>query len=221
MELLLDLLNFLQPYGTYSYVLMFVVLLACGFGFPMPEDVVLVTGGILAARGITDFWMTNVVCMAGVLIGDGTVFTIGRLIGHRVKQTWLFRRLVSPEMDERVDRVFSRWGDRVVFVARFMPGLRTPIFLTAGIYRIKYRKFFALDGSAALISVPVWIWLGELFGDNLELLYAKMKQMQAGVLASLVVIIIAGIIIYKRRRNDVVEDRSASRPVNRTESTMP
>jgi membrane protein DedA with SNARE-associated domain len=215
MEILIDLLNFLQPYGTQSYILMFVLLLACGFGFPMPEDIVLVTGGILSSRGITDFWWTNLICMAGVLIGDLTVFTIGRRIGPSVKNTWIFRRLVSEKMDRRVDEVFSRWGDRVVFIGRFTPGLRTPIFLTAGVYRISYWKFLSLDGTAALISVPVWIWLGDVFGNNLEALHAKMKQFQFGVIVTIVVAVIAGIIVYRRRRSssdESLKSRNASAP---------
>lgn len=197
MDLVIDFLNFLQPYGTLSYVVMFAVLLLCGLGLPLPEDIVLVTGGILASRGITELWLTNVVCMAGVLIGDGFVLTIGKTIGPRVKQTWLFRRIITPKMDEKVQAVFLRWGDKVVFLARFMPGLRTPIFLTAGIYKTSYSKFLALDGSAALISVPVWIWIGELFGYNLELLAQKMKQFQVGIL---VVVAVLLIVFFVRNR---------------------
>lgn len=197
MDLIIDFLNFLQPYGTLSYFVMFAVLLLCGLGLPMPEDIVLVTGGILASRGITDFWVTNFVCLAGVLIGDGFVLTIGKTFGPRVKETWLFRRLITPKLDEKVQSVFLKWGDKVVFLARFMPGLRTPIFLTAGIYKTSYAKFLVLDGSAALISVPVWIWIGELFGGNLELLYKKMKQFQVGILVAVVVIVV---LLFVRNR---------------------
>jgi membrane protein DedA with SNARE-associated domain len=93
-------------------------------------------------------------------------------------------------MDEKVQAVFLRWGDKVVFLARFMPGLRTPIFLTAGIYKTSYARFLALDGSAALISVPVWIWIGELFGYNLELLAQKMKQFQVAILVAVAIVLL-------------------------------
>lgn len=74
MKLLIDLLHFIQPYGSYSYGVILAVLLACGFGLPLPEDVTLVAGGILASRDIIDFKFTVAVCMVGVLAGDGTIF---------------------------------------------------------------------------------------------------------------------------------------------------
>lgn len=174
-------MNRLTPYGGYAYLLMFILLLACGFGFPMPEDVVLVTGGLLASRGVTDFYTTVLVTMAGVLIGDGVVFLIGKNMGPRIKQSNFFNRMMSKEREQRVLSWFTKYGDRVVFFARFAPGLRMPLFLTAGIYQIPTWKFFCLDGFAALISVPVWIWVGYFFGSNLEVLGEKMHQLQVGL----------------------------------------
>jgi len=211
MELLIRLLDFLMPYGTQSYIIMFLVLLACGLGLPLPEDIVLVTAGILASHDITEFWITNIVCMVGVLGGDGFMFSAGRYFGPRNRETWLFKRVMSEKMDKRVEQVFARWGNKVIFMARFMPGLRAPIFMTAGTYQVAPSKFLLLDGFAALISVPGWIWIGELFGDNLELLHEKMKQFQALTIGSLVVAIVVGVVVIKiKRRNESAAQSSTT-----------
>ena len=80
MQLLIDLLHFLTPYGHMSYAVMFMMLLACGFGLPVPEDIILVTAGILAASGIVDPYMATVLCLFGVLAGDGAVFFYGKKV---------------------------------------------------------------------------------------------------------------------------------------------
>lgn len=201
MKLIIEFLNHLIPYGHYGYLIMFGTLLACGFGFPMPEDVVLITGGILSARGITDFSTTFAVCMAGVLVGDGVVFTIGRKMGPRIKETRFFNRMMTPEREKQVMRWFSKYGDKVIFFARFAPGLRMPLFLTAGMYQVSPWKFLALDGFAAIISVPVWIWVGYIFGANLETLEAKIQQFQLGIysiVGGLLVIILATWYVKKK-----------------------
>lgn len=211
MQLLIDLLNFLTPYGPHSYYVMFAILIACGFGFPMPEDIVLITGGMLASRDIVDFWVVNAVCMAGVLGGDSAVFLIGRRFGPALKQKKFFRRIVSERIDKRVDRVIQKYGDKVIFMARFMPGLRTPIFMTCGIYQVRYWKFFALDGLAALISVPLWIYVGLIFGENLELLEEKIKQFQVGIysLLGVLVVLFVGYAFVKRRvLNNVTDEQT-------------
>lgn len=213
MQLLIDLLNFLTPYGPHSYYVMFAILIACGFGFPMPEDIVLITGGMLASRDITDFWIVNAVCMAGVLGGDSAVFLIGRRFGPGLKQKKFFRRIVSEKIDKRVDRVIQKYGDKVIFMARFMPGLRTPIFMTCGIYQVRYWKFFTLDGLAALISVPLWIYVGLIFGENLEMLERKIKQFQVGIyslLGAVVVLFIVYALVKRRVMSNVTDEQPSA-----------
>jgi membrane protein DedA with SNARE-associated domain len=201
MDLIITLLSSLTPYGHYAYLIMFLILIACGFGLPLPEDIVLVTGGILAGREVTTFGMTFLVTMAGVMIGDSTIFLIGSRAGDRLKKTRFFARLLPPERDAKIQNWYAKYGDKVIFFARFAPGLRMPLFLSAGIYKVPFWKFFLLDGFAALISVPVWIYLGELFGDNLELLDQKIKKLQFGIYGALALVLVAvvvGLVIKKK-----------------------
>jgi len=201
MQLLIDLLNFLTPYGPHSYYVMFAILIACGFGFPMPEDIVLITGGMLASRNITDPSTVITVCMAGVLCGDSAVFLIGRKFGPSLKSKKFFRRIINQKIDKKVDRIVTKYGDKVIFMGRFMPGLRTPIFMTCGMYQVRFWKFLTLDGIAALISVPVWVYIGVVFGGNLELLEQKIHQFQVGIYSFLGGLIVLTFILVIVKKN--------------------
>lgn len=204
MDLVIRLIENLTPYGSFAYLIMFGILIACGFGFPMPEDIVLVTGGILSARGVVDFWWTVIVCMAGVLLGDGTVYSIGRIFGSKIKLTYLYRKVVGSR-EAKIQSWFRKYGDKVIFFARFAPGLRTPLFLSSGLYRVSPWKFIALDGFAAIISVPAWIWVGKAFGENMEVLADKIRQMQMGVFGAvaglLAFFILAAVVKNKLKKN--------------------
>lgn len=205
MHVLIDLLAFLTPYGTHSYFVMFGILVACGFGFPMPEDVVLITGGILASHTVTHFWGVVLVCMSGVLIGDGIVFSLGRFVGPAIKKKGIFKKIFTEKVDQRAEAIIHKYGDKVVFMARFMPGLRTPVFLTCGVYQVRPWKFFLLDGAAALISVPLWIYVGYVFGQNLEELERKIRHVQFGLYAGLAALITVFIVValFRRRMQKV------------------
>ncbi len=196
METLNRFLDFLIPYGFHSYYIMFAILLGCGLGFPMPEDIILISGGILASHGICDFVVVNIVCLAGVLIGDSFVFSLGHRLGNSIKSTWLYRKVFNEKRNETVQHVFNKYGDKVIFAARFMPGLRMPIFMTAGIYKVPAWKFFMLDGFAALISVPLWIYVGYLFGSNMEQLEIMIRKMQMGMYAVLFAVILFFTLMY-------------------------
>jgi membrane protein DedA with SNARE-associated domain len=138
----------------------FFVLLLCGLGLPVPEDIVLVAAGAL---GVIDgrHWIEVTALMyAGVMMGDSIIFLAGRFLGQRLMATKWFQRYFSEKKQAKVEAQFERFGSMVLFVGRFLPGLRAPIFFTAGTLKTRYLKFFFYDGLAALLSVPFFVWLG-------------------------------------------------------------
>ncbi|MGL6071717.1 DedA family protein [Craterilacuibacter sp.] len=196
LQVLLDL------FASYGYLAVFLVLLLCGFGLPIPEDVTLVAGGIISGLGYTNVHTMFAVGMVGVLIGDGIMFTMGRVFGDRVLQFRPIARILTKERFEAVQEKFSKYGNWVLFVARFLPGLRSPIFLTAGMSRrISYWRFLLLDGLAALISVPVWVYLGHFGASNIDQLMVWVHRGQYGILAVLALLaLVLGGLWYRRKR---------------------
>ena len=212
MKLLIDLLNFITPYGTHSYFVILAVLLACGFGLPMPEDITLVVAGILAARNIIDFEITDILCLVGVLLGDGIIFYLGSRYGAKLRSSKFFSIVLPERRDAAVKAIVQKYGDKVIFMARFMPGLRTPLFFATGSYHVPFWKFLLLDGFAAIISVPLWVYVGFLFGSNLEELERVIKKAQFGIYAGLIalVAIFLGFYFIKRRYLNV--EKASSTP---------
>ena len=74
----------LPIFTQYGYLAVFLMLLICGFGIPIPEDVTLVTGGVIAGMGFADVNTMVFVGLSGVLIGDGIMFGLGRRHGPRI-----------------------------------------------------------------------------------------------------------------------------------------
>ncbi|MCF7521850.1 DedA family protein [Neisseria sp. ZJ106] len=167
----------------YGYAAVFAVLVACGFGVPIPEDITLVTGGVISGLGYTNVHIMVAVGMLGVLVGDGCMFAAGRIWGHKILQFKPIARIMTPKRYAQVQEKFDKYGNWVLFAARFLPGLRTPIYITAGISRkVSYWRFIMMDGLAALISVPVWIYLGEYGANNIDWLMMKVHGFQSGLM---------------------------------------
>ncbi|HEZ0812122.1 TPA: DedA family protein [Neisseria meningitidis] len=166
----------------YGYTAVFFVLVICGFGVPIPEDLTLVTGGVISGMGYTNPHIMFAVGMLGVLVGDGIMFAAGRIWGQKILRFKPIARIMTPKRYEQVQEKFDKYGNWVLFVARFLPGLRTAVFVTAGISRkVSYLRFIIMDGLAALISVPIWIYLGEYGAHNIDWLMAKMHSLQSGI----------------------------------------
>ncbi len=190
--------------SDWSYVGLFAVLLAAGFGFPMPEDVPLIASGFIVRESHGDLMLPLVLMcltgLAGVLAGDSALFFLGRRYGPGIVEKRWFRRLAKPWLIDRARQKYADHGAKILFAGRFMPGLRCVLFLTAGVFRVPYWKMLAFDGSAALISVPFWIWLGWYFHAHLNAIFtsAKVASIGIGIVIGVALLIW---IIYEYRRN--------------------
>jgi len=182
-----DLLGFVLNFsGIMPYLLVFGILLACGLGLPIPEDITLFVAGMLAYYGMVNVWAMIIVCMAGVLIGDSTIFWLGAKYGREMTKKPLFSRLLSPERLDAVKEKLHRHGNKVIFVSRFMPLLRAPTFFSAGTLHLPFEVFFFYDGLAALISVPGIVWLVYHFGDVADQLIKTIKDVEHGILFAVI-----------------------------------
>lgn len=167
----------------FTYIGIALALFVAGLGVPLPEDIPLIFGGVMAGAGKINVWVHFAISMAFILIGDSCLFFIGRKIGKASVGGGLAGRVLTPERREKVTSYFTRFGSWTVFFGRFVAGLRGAIFLTAGVVGFPFWRFLLLDFIAALVSVPVWIWLGWTFGENWHVIVETAKSAQGWVLA--------------------------------------
>ena len=154
--------------GKWSYLGLILILLAAGFGAPIPEDIPLLAAGWLVYKGEADLMLMIGAALIGVLLGDTIIFTMGRRYGMRILEHRFLRRIAKAWLLDRAQALYDDHGAKILFAARFMPGFRAVVFLNAGIFKVPYWKFLAFDGGAALISVPVWVWVGCKFSQHIH-----------------------------------------------------
>lgn len=186
--------------GVFSYVLVFVILLVCGLGVPLPEDIALIVGGLLVHQGKASLSLMMAVGYLGIIVGDSMIFFAGRRIGSKVGQKGgFFSRLVTPEKRARVAVLFQKHGEKIIMIARFLPGVRSVTYFTAGSVHMKWSHFVFFDSIAALASAPMFVYLGYKFGDELELLIQKVRTGQQNVIVAMVAIAVVGFFVYRWR----------------------
>ena len=171
-------------FTDYGYLAVLFVLIICGFGVPIPEDITLVSGGIIAGMypEQVNVHIMLVVSMFGVLFGDSTMYRLGRIYGARILRVRFIRKFLTVQRLRMVRDKFDQYGNRVLFVARFLPGLRAPIYMVSGITRrVSYTRFVLLDFFAAIISVPIWVYLGYYGAHKRDWLMEQIKTGQTGI----------------------------------------
>jgi len=198
MDLLQELVTIFAENG---YVAVFIALMICGAGLPLPEDITLVAGGVIAGLGYANVHVMFALAMFGVLLGDCAIFLLGHHYGARILQWRFVARVLTPARYVKVQEKFDQYGNRMLFFARFLPGMRTTVYLTAGTtHRVSFLRFLLIDTMAALISVPIWVYLGYFGADNHEWLVKWIHRGQSSLWVLIGLLLLTGLGLWWKRR---------------------
>ena len=156
----------------YEYLAMFGILLMCGIGLPVPEEVTLLGSGLLVGWGEADFLLASMACVLGILMGDSVIFGLGHHYGQRFLDSRPMHLLLPPGRQIKVQQFFNKHGSKALFLARFFPGVRIGVYAYAGSQRVAWSRFITLDFLGTLISGPTSIligrWAATAFADDRE-----------------------------------------------------
>ncbi len=161
-------------------------------GVPIPEDIALLGGGLACYLGKAKIVPMILMGMFAVLSGDLFIFYLGHRWAANLFEHRLASKLATPERVAKLRVKFHEHQLKTIFLGRFLPGVRALVFLTAGAMKISVWKFLAMNGLAALISVPVFVVLGYVFGHS----YDKLKAQVAEIKYVIVFVLIGIAIIW-------------------------
>ncbi|MBY0371747.1 DedA family protein [bacterium] len=200
------LLNYLTNLSSnIAYLIIFGILFACGLGLPLPEDIPLIATGYLIWDGTMKWAPALAVTVLGVLVGDTVLFFMGRKIGKRILRQHKLQGIFPPARVRRAGAYFRKYGDKLVFFARFVAGFRAVVFFMAGAMKVRYSRFLLFDALAALLSVPAWVGLGyalgHFFGNEISEILKRVKNVKNAI--TLIIVLVAvgiGVRWYRRHK---------------------
>jgi membrane protein DedA with SNARE-associated domain len=186
-----------QP--TMVYIAIFAMMIASGFGFPLPEEVTIVSVGILAYMGanpdifpppypgapVVNGIEAAIITSVSVLLADNLVFLIGRTFGRKVMNSRPFAHFFNGPVMTRVNGIVTKYGKFAAFVFRFTPGIRFPAHLFMGMSKFSWPMFAVVDGIAVAISVPTQILLIDHFGEPILRTLSTVKFYLLGIMAAI------------------------------------
>jgi membrane protein DedA with SNARE-associated domain len=114
------------------------------------------------------WWIMLPVCIVGAVTGDIFLYCMGRFGGTWLLENRYMRRLFPPQKRARTERNFQKYGALVLVFARFLPTIRSPIFIMSGITRVPFTRFLLADGVAGIFGVSLLFTLAFWFGDQVR-----------------------------------------------------
>ncbi|WP_156955216.1 DedA family protein [Polaromonas glacialis] len=198
MDSLMAFLHSLQ--GVEAYALLLGLLVGSGFGLPVNEDILLLGAAALTLKGVMDPVPLVAVAWLGLVTADSLVLHWGHRFGGQLLRHRFLARLMPEARLAAMQAVMRRYGPGFMFVARFMPGLRTPLFFAAGSLKMPYRHLFIYDGAAALVELPLLVYGVRYVGGRWQEILALVQRFQGFLLPCLVMLAL-GLWLYSRRRS--------------------
>ena len=190
------MIDFLLGHG--SYVAIIVVLILTGSGLPIPEEVPIIAAGILSSHGRLDPYWAMAACLFGALAGDCVMYWIGFHFGRSVvREHPRWAHFVKPEREAQIEKMIEKHGLKVFFLARFLVGLRSPVYLCAGILRVPFRRFLLIDLFCATTVIGVFFVLSYRYGTVIT---RWIRDAEVG-LTLVVVLAVLGVGFYCWRRH--------------------
>lgn len=142
------------------------------------------------------WWIMLPVCIVGAVTGDTFLYCMGRYGGRRLLENRGMQRLFPKAKRERTEKNFQKYGALVLVFARFLPTIRSPIFIMAGIMRVPLSRFLLADGMAGIFGVSVLFTLAFWFGDQFRVYVERFEHRVHNLQPLIILIVIATVGTY-------------------------
>ncbi len=184
--------------STYWGIFAFLVLTGCGL--PIPEEVAIVLAGVLSAEGHLRPELAFAVCLSGAVVGDCLLYAIGYHWGRGLLAAHpTLAKLLHAQHEPRFEQVIDHHGLKVMLLARFLVGIRGPVYLAAGAVRMPFRRFLLYDLVSAAIVVGLFFGLSYAYGDDIAR-WIRRAEWAVTLLVVLIVITVGGLMYLGHRQ---------------------
>ncbi len=134
---------------------------------PSPSDIAIVVGGSLIGTGALSFVPAIIFSTGGSVAGFLTAFAIGWQFDKKLIHSGKLK-FINIESVEKVESAFRKYGYYLIVANRFLPGTRAVISFFAGMSRLDIHKTMILSTISSLIWNSVLLYLGIVFGENID-----------------------------------------------------
>lgn len=160
----LDLI--IRSFGLWTYLILFIVIfIETGLVVTpfLPGDSLLFAAGAFAAKGSFNVSLLFFMLWLAAVLGDTANYWIGHYVGPRVFRENV--RWLKREYLERTQAFYDKHGGKTIFLARFIPIIRTFAPFVAGIGKMRYGYFITYNVVGGLVWTGLFIFGGYFFGN--------------------------------------------------------
>ncbi|AKG34455.1 bifunctional DedA family/phosphatase PAP2 family protein [Paenibacillus durus] len=152
----------------YGYGLILLALFFEMLALPLPGEMLMSYTGLFVYEGKLSWLLSILSASAGATAGVTLSYWIGYRLGKPFVVKYGHRIHLGEEKLNRISLWFEKYGDKLLFIAFFIPGVRHITGYFCGVTRMPFRRYAVYAYSGAIFWVSLFISLGRVLGPKWE-----------------------------------------------------
>ena len=196
------MMPFSQWFEHIGVLGVFTLVLVEQAGLPLPTYPVLIIAGAMSVQGGTPVERLVLAAVAACLIADLGWYAAGRTLGSRVLRAMCKISLEPDSCVSDTEHLFTRFGTRLLLVAKFIPGLGAVATAMSGVVSARLVSFLAYDGLGATIWAASGVVIGAVFHDAVNDVFTELAALgrTGGLLILALLIVFVALKAWRRHQ---------------------
>jgi membrane protein DedA with SNARE-associated domain len=206
LELLKPLIEFITSFiAQLGYSGIFFLMILESALIPIPSEIIMPFSGFLSSTGRLDPFLVTLSGSLGNVVGSVLTYYLGIMAGRKFILKYGKYILFRKEHLEITENLFRRYGDKISFAGRLLPGIRTYVSLPAGIGKTDFKKFVMYSFAGSLIWNSMLLYVGMNLGRNWKNIDKYSVYLDIAAVLSVAVFIVWFVYKTKRKSNAITK----------------
>ncbi|PRD07576.1 alkaline phosphatase [Bacillus sp. MYb56] len=193
-----ELMSYIEQYGYWA---LFFCLWLGIIGMPIPDEMIVMSGGFVSSLGILNVIPAFVLTYLGVVSGLFLGYIIGKVFGTKVLDKLMKKKKAKYLLKSQ--QMVEKYGHYALVTSYFIPVVRHIVPYLVGMNNMSFKTYALYSYTTGFVWTLVYFVLGSLFGQHIESIVAVAIKYGA-YFGGIVFVIASGAYLYKQRRNTVM-----------------
>ncbi|WP_410511260.1 VTT domain-containing protein [Paenibacillus sp. BR2-3] len=194
--------HFIQNWmDQYGYYVLGISLMLELLALPLPGEVLMTYAGLMVFQGKLHWILSILTAGVGASIGMTVSYWIGYKLGTPFLEKYGSKIHLGPDKLKKTSQWFERYGNKLLIIAYYIPGIRHFTGYFSGITRMSFRTYIKYAYTGAFIWTGTFISLGKILGPKWELFHQTITKylLIAGIIAAVIFVVVYVFRKYKNR----------------------
>ena len=206
LELLKPLIEFITLFiGQLGYSGIFFLMILESALIPIPSEIIMPFSGFLSSMGRLDPFLVTLAGSLGNVVGSVLTYYLGIRAGRKFILKYGKYILFRKEHLEITENLFRRYGDKISFAGRLLPGIRTYVSLPAGIGKTDFKKFVMYSLAGSLVWNSMLLYAGMNLGRNWKNIDKYSVYLDVAAVLSVAIFVVWFVYKTKRKSNAITK----------------